>query len=272
MKFTDASLFDPGDLNIEIIGIPFDDNASFRKGSKDGPDAIRKASYELETFLWDKKIEITDIDYYDHENISFKNYGDLFDSLEQFGCEKKMFLGGDHSISLPALKSVKIRHNDISVISIDAHTDFRDVYRDNRFSNACVMRRIGELVGFENMVEVGIRSSSKDEYDFIKDKLEIYDLNMIRKHGLDPFLNKLDLKKVYLSIDIDVLDPALSPGVSNPEPDGLSTYELISLVRGIFEKTDVVACDLVEVTPESGYVTAFIGARIVFEILAGWIG
>lgn len=270
MKFTNSSLLDPESCDIEIVGIPFDDNASFRKGSKNGPDAIRKSSYELETFLWDKKAEISDITYFDHENIDLENYEDLFGILTQYDCKRKIFLGGDHSISFPAIKSVKKSHKDMYVISIDAHTDFRDIYQDNRFSNACVMRRIGEVIGFENLIEIGIRSSSKDEYEFLKDKIDIYDLYMLRKYGLGSFLDKIYDEKVYLSIDIDVLDPALSPGVGNPEPDGLSTYELISMVRSIFERADVVACDLVEVTPQFGDITAFIAARLVFEIINGW--
>jgi arginase family enzyme len=156
----------------------------------------------------------------------------------------------------------------VSVISIDAHTDFRDVYVGNRFSNACVMRRIGEIIGFENIVEIGIRSSSKDEYEFVKDRIEIIDAERLKEEG-PGVIQEIEQDRIYLSIDMDVLDPGISRGVGDPEPDGLSTRDLILLLRRIFEEKEVISCDIVEVNPFHD-VTSFIAARIVLEILSSW--
>ncbi|MHC1567383.1 MAG: agmatinase [Candidatus Syntropharchaeia archaeon] len=265
MKFS-GSISDPEKAKYEIVGIPFDENASFRKGSKWAPDMIRRASSELETFLWERKVEVSEMEYYDRGNIEFESYEDLFEL--NFDGKKKIFLGGDHSITFPMVKSVGAR----SVISIDAHTDFRKIYMGNSHSNACVMRRIGENIGFDSIIEIGIRSSSQEEYEDLQ-RIKIYDLYSLRENGIEWVIDEIstiNTKRTYLSIDIDVLDPGIAFGVGNPEPDGLNTSELIQLVRGIIEKKEVIACDIVEVNPEYDDVTAFIAARLVMEIIASW--
>jgi arginase family enzyme len=190
----------------------------------------------------------------------------LFDLLKGFK-SKCIFLGGDHSISIPAVKSID---GIGAVISIDAHTDLRDTYMGNRFSNACAMRRIGEIVGFDNLVEIGVRSSSSDEYEFMRDndKIEVYDLHAFRERGIEWIVNKIEHSRIYLSIDMDVLDASLAMGVSSVEPDGLSTNDLIRLVRRIVEEKEVIACDIVEVTPIG--VMRYIAARMVFELLTSF--
>ncbi|MDY6966221.1 MAG: arginase family protein [Halobacteriota archaeon] len=266
MRFT-GSLSELENVDIELIGVPFDGNASFRRGSNSAPDAIRKASFELETFLWNRKIEITDFGYYDHGDLTVDIYEDLFDLVKRFKSDNRIFLGGDHSISLPIVKSL----GDVTVVSIDSHADFRDEYQGNRFSNACVMRRISEVIGTENLIEIGICSSSEDEYRAImKDEIEVYDLYTLREEGIDCVVDRLPSDDIHLSIDIDSLDLASGCGVGNPEPDGLSIPGLIGLVGKIVDEREVVACDIVEVNPDFGDTTSFVAARIVMEIIGGW--
>jgi len=271
MKFSGSlSEEDKEKARYEIIGVPFDSNA-FKKGTREGPKAIRIASQRLETFIWEKKLELSDLLYYDSGDMILERN---FRGIAEFDpVRRKVFIGGDHSISYPIVKSL-FEHEEVAkVIVIDAHADFRDSYKNNKFSNACVMRRIAELIGFENILEIGLRSSSEAEYALIKDRIRICDVGMLIEKGVDGILNEIkgDKKKTYLSIDIDVLDPSIAPGVDNPEPCGISLECLISLVRGILKSEKVVASDVVEVNPKRDSIngiTSINASRLVFEILA----
>ncbi|MGB2843038.1 MAG: agmatinase [Halobacteriota archaeon] len=273
MKFAGSlSEADKEKASYEIIGVPYDGNA-FKKGSREGPKAIRRASHRLETFLWHEKRELSDLLYYDCGDINLdfgQNQNLVFDTHKE-----KIFIGGDHSISFPLVKHFFDSGEVEKVMVIDAHADFRNVYKSKKLSNACVMRRIAELVGFENIIEVGVRSSSEEEYALIKDKVRIYDAGMVREKGVERVLEEIGKEggreeKTYLSIDIDVLDPGIAPGVENPEPCGMSLESLIALVRGIMEQKNVVASDVVEVNPgldNANGITSINAARIVFELL-----
>ncbi|HJH26273.1 MAG TPA: agmatinase [Methanophagales archaeon] len=259
----------------EIIGVPYDGNA-INKGSREGPKAIRNASQRLETFLWHKKLELSDLLYYDYGDIKLKNPLFKAQNIAEFVLEhtkRRVFLGGDHSVTYPLVKYL-FEHGEVaSVIAIDAHADFRDSYRGNKYSNACVMRRIAEQVGFEHIIEIGVRSSSVDEYASLN-QITIYDADvMLSEKGVQGVLEEIGEgeEKTYLSIDIDVLDPGIAPGVEHPEPCGLSLESLISLVQGIIKGRDVVASDVVEVNPGldiANGITSLNAARVVFEILA----
>ena len=184
-------------------------------------------------------------------------------------------MGGDHSITYPLVKQL-FEHGDLaSVIVIDAHADFRDSYKTNRYSNACVTRRIAELVGFEKVVEIGIRSASEAEYRALQDRIRVFDAETVREQGLNKLMQELGSEdkeeKTYLSIDIDVLDPGIAPGVEHPEPNGMGLAELLALVRVIAERRDIVASDVVEVNPRMDGVngiTSLHAARVIFELLA----
>lgn len=270
LKFT-GSLSEPGFSEIGIVGVPLDEHSSFRRGSRFAPNSIRRASHELETFLWAEKIELTDIGYYDYGDIPSTSYEEVFSALEEVDLSKKIFLGGDHSISLPIVKNLSENYGNLSVISIDSHTDFRDRYCDNSFSNACVMRRISEVVGTENLYEIGICSSSEDEYLAMRDEVKVFDLRILRDDGIEKIVSRVNPEdKIYLSIDIDSLDLASAYAVGNPEPEGMSISELILLVKQIAIERDVVSCDIVEVNPLFGKETSFIAARIVMELIGGW--
>jgi agmatinase len=258
----------------KLAGVPFDGNAS-KKGAREGPRAIRTASQRLETFLWDRKFELSDLPYYDSGDIPLDPFtrGESARIEDLDRGKKKIFIGGDHSVSYPIVTYL-FEHGAVDkVITIDAHADFRDSYENNRFSNACVMRRIAELIGFENLVEIGIRSSSEEEYLVLKDKIRLYDAALLKEKGLKWLLDEIEggEAKSYLSIDIDVLDPGIAPGVEHPEPCGMPLEELIALLRGLLETTNVVASDLVEVNPRfdsANGITALNAARIIFELLA----
>jgi agmatinase len=257
----------------EVVGVPFDGNA-FKKGARDGPPAIRRASQRLETFLWHRKFEVSDLLYYDRGDLPLERFTKGKNDQIDFELEKKrIFIGGDHSVSYPIVKHFFERGKVDKVITIDAHADFRDSYKNNRFSNACVMQRIAELIGYENVIELGIRSSSEEEYMALKDAIQVYDAVFIREKGVKWTLERIGHgeEKTYLSIDSDVLDPSIAPGVEHPEPCGMSLEDLIALVQGILATKNVVASDVVEVNPRfdsANDITSLNAARIIFEILA----
>jgi agmatinase len=265
---------DRGKARYELVGVPFDGNA-FKKGAREGPTAIRTASQRLETFLWHQQFELSDLLYYDAGDIPLDPFtkGKSARIKEFDPAKKRIFIGGDHSISYPIVAYL-FEHGAVDrVITIDAHADFRDAYKNNRFSNACVMRRIAELIGYENVVELGIRSSSEEEYVVLKDKIRLYDTALLKEKGLNWLLGEIGegAEKTYLSIDIDVLDPGIAPGVEHPEPCGMSLEDLIALMRGLLETKNVVASDLVEVNPRfdnASGITSLNAARIIFELLA----
>jgi agmatinase len=280
MKFAGSlSEIDKQNALYELIGVPFDGH-TFKKGAREGPKAIRKASQRLETFLWHRKLELSDLRYYDRGDLKFEKA--FFEEGKRIGefdtTRKRIFIGGDHSVSYPIVKDL-FEHGEVAkVIAIDAHADFRDSYKHTHFSNACVMRRIAELVGFKNMIEIGVRSASAEEYAVIKDKIRIYDAEMLRVKGVEGVVEEIGEgegeregeEKTYLSIDIDVLDPSIAPGVENPEPCGMSLGSLISLIRGIIARKNVVASDVVEVNPKLDTfngITSINAARIIFELL-----
>ena len=275
MRFSGSlSEADKKEAWYEIIGVPFDGNAC-KKGAREGSRAVRRASQQLETFLWHEKLELSDLRYYDRGDVKLERFL-AEESIEELDiARKKIFIGGDHSISYLIVKYLFEHGRVAKVIAVDAHLDCRDSYKEKKFSNACVMRRIAELIGFENVIEIGIRSSSADEYDFVEGKIKIYDAEMLREKGVEYVLNEIggEEEKTYLSIDIDVLDPSIAPGVENPEPCGMSLESLISLIRGIIRKAEVAASDVVEVNPRldnANGITSISAARIIFEILAGY--
>ncbi|MBE0517028.1 MAG: agmatinase [Methanophagales archaeon] len=277
MKFSGSlSEVDQKNAWYELIGVPFDGHAS-EKGAKKGPKTIRRASRRLETFLWHRKLELSDLRYYDRGDVKLEqNHFVEGASIAEFDSarkKKKIFIGGDHSISYPLVKDL-FEHGEVAkVIAIDAHADFRDSYKNTKFSNACVMRRIAELIGYENVIEIGIRSASAEEYALLKDKIRIYDAEMLSVKGVEGVVEEIGggEEKTYLSIDIDVLDPSRAPGVENPEPCGMSLESVISLIQGIIERKNVVASDVVEVNPKldtRNGITSINAARIIFELLA----
>jgi len=284
---------------IEIFGVPFDGNAVL-KGARKGPMAIRRASHTLETFLWRKEVEVSEILFADAGDIAVsfptrREFREKFEVSVQPPLRserRKIFLGGDHSVTFALVKHLFERGFVEKVFVLDAHADFRESYKGNRFSNACVLRRIVELVGAENVVVIGVRSASAEEYDALrfrrkrgrgqgewqgekKGGLRIYDAWRVRE-DLRGVLSELASecvagKNAYLSVDVDVLDPCFAPAVEYPEPCGLSVSDVLSLINGIFASSNVVAADVVEVNPRMerrNRITSVSAARIVMEILA----
>ncbi|MDH7507036.1 MAG: agmatinase [Candidatus Thermoplasmatota archaeon] len=259
-----------------IFGVPYDKTSSFRFGASKAPKQMRQAGWNFETFNL--------ITGFDLKNAKFHDYGDLNvkdDKPEEMIKKVKEFtskvlsnnkfpivLGGEHSIT-PGI--VQAFPKDIAVVSLDAHMDFRNVYENEIFNHACVIRRLSEHVGVENIAVLGIRSAEKEEFEEAK-KQGLFFINSfeIKKNGVKKALDKtigyLGNKKIYLTLDIDVVDPAYAPGTSTPEPFGLTPFEVLDCIDVFSSK--LVGFDVVEVCPayDTGQ-TALLATKFVRYII-----
>jgi len=261
MKFPDyfadaESSFD--EAKYIIFGVPYDKTSSFRLGASNAPKEIRQASWNFETFNLRTGFDISNIKFHDYGNLDVKDKSpeEMVKDVNSFASKilsKNKFpiaIGGEHSIT-PGI--VRAFTEDIAVVSLDAHIDFRQEYEGSSFNHACISRRIAEYVGIKNIAVVGIRSAEKQEFvDAKKLGLFFIDYFEIKKNGikkaLDKTKNYLKDKKIYLTLDIDVLDPAYAPGTSTPEPFGLKPFDIIECID--FFSKNLIGFDVVEVCPD----------------------
>ena len=259
--------------NIAILGVPYDGTSSFRPGSRFAPDAIREASYGIESYSPYQKKDLREIKICDLDNIPL-SFGDKelnFKIIESFverivfSRKKLISLGGEHLISYPLIKSFAKKYKNLAVIHIDAHSDLIDSYRGEKFSHASVMKRVGELIGFENLYQLGIRSMNRS--DLLLPKRDTH-MHLFDLEKIDEFAEKIGKNPVYVSLDLDVLDPSIFCGTGTPEPGGVTYKELLKCILS-FEKLNIVGGDVVELSPhyDSSGVSSVVAASIVRELL-----
>lgn len=264
------------DSDIVLYGVPYDRTASFRSGSRLGPNAIREASYNFESYLMDREVDLANVKVCDLGNT--EEFGPTKDMVE--GVQRRsrdlvrqgkvpIVLGGEHSIA-PA--SVMGFGDEIAVLGIDAHLDFRDEFLNDRFSHACSARRISDHVGVDDVVYMGVRSFSAEE----KEDLERLNLTFVSAYevhekgiekAVERALRAVDAERIYLTIDLDGVDPAYAPAVGNPEPFGLTPIQVKKVIDLL--APHLVGMDLNEVAPgwDHGQ-TALLAARLVREAIA----
>ena len=176
-------------------------------------------------------------------------------------------LGGEHSITLGAVKAFKKRYSDIGVVQFDAHADFRDAYQGSKFNHACIGKRIYEIC---KLTQIGVRSLCKEEYKFLThSKTESYLARDIlgKKCRIEDFIVKLPTD-IYITIDLDVLDPSIMPSVGTPEPGGLGWYEMINLLKMLTERKNILGFDIVELCPQPGnHAPDFLAAKLCYKLL-----
>jgi agmatinase len=236
-------------------GYPFDGTACFRKGSSEAPDAIRKNSYNFETYLLELGIDLSDISANDWGNLEItdnqdKNEKLLEDLVSKIVNEGKfpIGLGGEHSLTPAAVKAAHSKYPNLAVVILDAHLDFRNEYEGNPKSHATVTRRVSEIVGVDNVRSIGIRSVSQSEITEARSvglKFIESGWTELREYLAD-VIEDLD-GPVYLSLDMDAIDPAFAPGVGTPEPFGMTPYEIIQTINFFADR--IVGFDCVEVCP-----------------------
>ncbi len=257
---------------IVLIGIPFDGTSSFRSGSRFAPDSIRLFSDSIETYSPYFNDDIENINFYDSGNIevTINNFSVLNSHSQKIikkllEKDKKTFvLGGEHLITLPVVEIYKEFYNNLKVIQLDAHTDLRDEYFGEKYSHATVMRRIFDIVGEKNIFQFGIRSGTKDEFNFANKYTNLVKFSL----KIEKFLDKLKNFPIYLTIDLDVFDLSILPGTGNPEPGGVNFKEFIDFLEKI-KDLNIVGCDVVELNPEIDKTGAssILSAEVVREML-----
>lgn len=264
------------DLNASryvIVGIPYDRTGSHREGTGQAPQCIRKESYNFETYLYDLDIDLTDVPIHDMGDLSpLQNEGEASNSISQtirkiLGAGKiPIILGGEHSIT----PFVIPEFGDISILVFDAHLDFRDEYEGDRNSHACSTRRISEIVGPERVLAVGVRSMCREELAHAGTaELKFVTADEVRERPFEDIIKTIDKKlagKVYVSLDMDAIDPAHAPGVGTPEPFGLTPIFVRDVIRHLAPR--IVGLDIVEVCPpfDNGN-TASLAAKLLRDFI-----
>ncbi|ADC69761.1 agmatinase [Methanocaldococcus sp. FS406-22] len=276
--FIDLSKFMMANSSYEeakgvIFSIPYDETTSFKPGAREGGNAIRTASWGLEAYSPILDRDLSDLKYCDLKDLDlYGNQKEIFNTIHSVSREilkdnkKIIVFGGEHSITYPIIKAVKDIYNEFIVIQFDAHCDLRDEYLGNKLSHACVMRRVYELT--KDIFQFGIRSGDKEEWNFAK-KNDLYlKMDLMNKEDLE-YIKSLN-KPIYITIDIDVLDPAYAPGTGTPEPCGFSTKELFKSLYLLEEVKDrIIGFDIVEVSPiyDIANITAITAAKIARELM-----
>ncbi len=254
-----------------LIGAPYDSGSSYRPGARLAPHQIREFSESLSSCT-ERGLDLIDLPARDAGDLILNNQAeDSFTKIETVIGEifdtkaVPIILGGDHCITLPAFHAALNHHKNLKLLYIDAHPDLYPAFHGDPYSHACVAARILELDGVsgKNITQVGVRSTSSEQMKLLKDS----GIKTIHAWEIDNFSFD-EAGPVYLSIDVDVLDPAFAPGSGNPVPGGISTRDLISLIQRIRSKN--IGMDIVEVNPllDPWGITALAAVRAIMETLS----
>jgi agmatinase len=260
-----------------ILGVPFDATSTYRTGARFAPLAIREASLNIETYSFRSGIDLEDLKIHDLGDLHVA--GEVEETLKRLEkvarellATRKLpvFIGGEHTITLGTVRAIG---KNAAIVSFDAHLDLRNEYMDVTTSHTTFMRRIHEQTHPIQIIEIGTRAVCREELEYAK-KSDIYFVtnHQILNDGVEKTLRAIEkllvnVEKIYLTIDMDVLDPAFASGVQNPEPDGLTINTFLNLLCGLCDQR-VIALDLVEVAPNyDNGTTATQAARTLFEAL-----
>lgn len=275
-KYNDAfggCLKDSENPNFVIYGVPFDEKSSYRQGAAGGPDSIRAVSTSKSIGSYAENGVDLDNDtiIVDKGNLPYN--GDYAQYLTEIESNVTAIvnegaipvtMGGDHSISFPLVKGVMNKYKTLNLVWIDAHPDLYDTFNGDKYSHACPVARILELDGIQSVVMGGIRASNTEmESTIRKNGIMVY-----RSSNFDEIYDLYLQGPTYLSIDIDVLDPAYAPGVSNPVAGGITTRQLLDAIQSF--DFDIVGFDLVETNPKRDLSenTALASAKVIMETIA----
>ncbi|MCY6372041.1 agmatinase [Clostridium ganghwense] len=239
---------------IVVFGSPFDGTTSFRPGTRFASNVMRSESYGLETYspYLDKDLE--DVNVFDGGDLEFPfgNTEKVLAMINEFtlGIVKDgkipVMIGGEHLVSLPAIKAVYEKHKDMYLIHFDAHTDLRDDYMGEKLSHASVIRRSWDFMGDGKIYQFGIRSGEKQEFEWAK---EHTNLTKFSCDGLAEAVKEIGDKPVYITIDLDILDPSIFPGTGTPEPGGITFKEMMEAIKTM-QGLNIVGADIVELAPQ----------------------
>lgn len=258
---------------VVILPVPYDETSTWLRGADKGPDAILNASPNLE--------------FFDVETMSEAHLHGIFtaDPVKEKSSPEKLVeavylrvkglidegkfpvvIGGNHTVPIGVFKAVAGHFDNLTILQLDAHADLRQEYEGSEFNHACAMARARE---FAPVVQVGIRSMSKDELPFFDRERMFFAHDLYRDKGLYEKALALITENVYLTIDLDVLDPSLMPSTGTPEPGGPEYNELMNFLRKVISKRNLVGFDVVELCPsENNKAPDFVAAKMIYQLLS----
>ncbi len=260
-----------------ICGAPFDGTSCFRRGSNLAPREMRNNSYNFEAYSSFYDIDLSEVNVHDAGDLEVAQ--DIDSTLDLISAHANKFvtdgkipvmLGGEHSMTLPFAKACKKKYGDLGFVVLDAHMDMRQEYEGEINSHACISRHIYEEVT-QKYASIGIRSGAREEYEYVREKrIKVFSADDVFSMGIEKVIGEIreDISgPVYLSIDVDAIDPAYAPALGTPEPYGLTPRDVRTVISCLAPK--IVGFDLVEIAPayDSGG-TALLGARIVRDFIA----
>jgi agmatinase len=278
---------DPAGLDVAIVGIPYDGGTSYRPGARLGPREIRNQSSLIRTYNYFQKVSpfdrlnVADVGDVDASPVSIeKAYAAIEARIGAIADAnaRPIVIGGDHSISLPVLRALARRRGPLALVQVDAHLDTWDEYFGGKYFHGTPFRRAIEegLVDGRRFVQVGIRGPmySPDDLDFHRQHgITLIDIDQVKERGIPAAIEEIRrvaTGPVYLTFDVDGVDPAFAPGTGTPEVGGLTSYEAIRLVRGL-AGLPLTGGDIVEVAPifdGPGQITSVLAANVAFELLS----
>ena len=269
-----ASCSDYKQSGTVIYGMPMDFTASFRPGSRFGPRKIREVSIVLEEYSPYLDKDLSEIKYFDAGDIplpfgnpekSINIIGDFVGRILKDG-KFPLGLGGEHLVTWPIIREVYKKYPDMVLFHFDAHTDLRNNYEGETLSHATPIRKIVDLIGGKNVYQFGIRSGLKEEFTFARNNLNFYPFKVLE--SVQKVIPQVIGRPVYITIDIDVLDPAYAPGTGTLESGGISSIEMLATIHEMV-KLNVIGADVVEVAPiyDTADQTSILAAKLVREIL-----
>jgi len=240
--------------NVVILGCPYDGSASFRPGARFGPSAIRRASWGIETFSPYFQRDLSQYSIHDMGDLELPlgekkvSLALIRKALRKILSRKKfpILLGGDHLITLPITEEIFSLYPQLHLLQIDAHTDLREDYLGESLCHSTVMKKVVDLLDGDRLFQIGIRSGTEEEFKLARKMRSTVSLD---PGSLSTMIRRLRNQPVYITLDLDVIDPSLLPGVGTPEPGGLSFKELISLLKKL-QPLHVIGFDMVELTPD----------------------
>lgn len=264
------------DARIVIFGAPFDSTTSYRPGTRDASRVMRAEAYGLETFSPYQDLDLADAQVFDSGDLelAFGETEKTLSIIEERAAEilsdgkLPFMLGGEHLVTLGAVRAAVKKYPNLCVVHFDAHTDLRDEFLGSKLSHASVLRRCWDILGDGRIAQFGIRSGEGAEFRWAEKeghtRLQRFDFT-----GLREAVTEFSGKPVYFTIDLDVMDPAYFPGTGTPEAGGVTFKELLQAALTVIQSANVIACDLVELAPnldQSGASTA-VALKVLREML-----
>lgn len=262
------------DAKTVLFGAPFDSTTSYRPGTRFGSRTIRQESFGVETYSPYQDKDMTDYSFFDSGDLELC-FGSSEKALEDIeertqtileDGKRPFMMGGEHLVTLGAVRAVAKKYPDLHIIHFDAHADLREEYLGAQLSHAAVLKRCWELVGDGRIFQFGIRSGDREEFLWGKDHVFT---NKFSFNGLKETVESLKGKPVYFTLDLDVLDPSVFPGTGTPEPGGVTFNELRDAVELVCSSLNIVGCDVNELSPPYDHsgISAAAACKIVREML-----